>query len=412
MNIAWFSPLPPARTGIAGYSMDVLPLLERAGLSIDRYDAAAAHDFVWKHKRRPYDLAVYQLGNARWHDYMWGYLFRYPGLVVLHDPGVHHARAAMLLAERRVDDYRREFAYNHPAAAPAAAEHAVEGLTGSAFYRWPMTRAVIETARLVAVHTEFVARDLRAQYPSARIERINLGTAERTPAPGARDAIRARYGIPADSVVFMAFGLATAEKRIPSMVAALAALVSRGANAHALVVGDNTVRDLGEMIAAHGLRGRVHVTGYVDDDRIADYLSAADVSVSLRWPSTGETSASWVESLSAGKPAIVTSLPHTVDIPSSVAFSIDLLEEDAALVEAMSRLAADAALRERMGRAARDYWRLHHDVRLTAEDYTRVITQAAAIPAPEPEGLPAHLTNDYSSLAESIASEFGIRYSR
>ena len=40
---------------------------------------ASAHDFVWSHRRAPYDLTVFQLGNAACHDYMWGYLFRYPG---------------------------------------------------------------------------------------------------------------------------------------------------------------------------------------------------------------------------------------------------------------------------------------------------------------------------------------------
>ena len=64
----------------------------------------------------PYDLVVYQLGNAACHDYMWGYLFRYPGLVVLHDAQVHQARAQSLLGgwTPRRDDYRHEFAANHP----------------------------------------------------------------------------------------------------------------------------------------------------------------------------------------------------------------------------------------------------------------------------------------------------------
>ena len=55
----------------------------------------------------PYDLVVYQLGNAACHDYMWGYLFRYPGLVVLHDAQVHQARAQSLLGgwTPRRDDY-------------------------------------------------------------------------------------------------------------------------------------------------------------------------------------------------------------------------------------------------------------------------------------------------------------------
>jgi hypothetical protein len=40
-----------------------------------------------------YDLCVYQTGNSRTHEFIWPYLFRWPGLVVLHDARLHHARA-------------------------------------------------------------------------------------------------------------------------------------------------------------------------------------------------------------------------------------------------------------------------------------------------------------------------------
>src|ERR1051326_2093289 len=122
MRVAWFSPLPPARTGIARYSADVLPLLDAPGLAIDRYEGRHAQDFVWRHRQNAYDLTVYQLGNSSWHDFMWGYLFNYPGLVVLHDTQLHHARAAQLLRAHRVDEYQREFTYDHPDAPPAAAD--------------------------------------------------------------------------------------------------------------------------------------------------------------------------------------------------------------------------------------------------------------------------------------------------
>ena len=123
MRVAWFSPLPPVRSGIAAYSAELLPLLgggfevdvfvDRRVSRVDRrasptatceaQDATAfdAHDFVWMHQRRPYDLIVYQLGNAPCHDYMWAYLVRYPGLVVLHDACLHHARARHLLEQQR-----------------------------------------------------------------------------------------------------------------------------------------------------------------------------------------------------------------------------------------------------------------------------------------------------------------------
>ena len=106
-----------SRSGIAAYSAEILPVLQQS-FEMDWYGEADAHDFVWKHQRQPYDLTVYHLGNARCHDYMWAYLVRYPGLLVLHDARLHHARARHLLAEKRADDYRREFQFDHPDAPP------------------------------------------------------------------------------------------------------------------------------------------------------------------------------------------------------------------------------------------------------------------------------------------------------
>jgi glycosyltransferase involved in cell wall biosynthesis len=425
MRVAWFSPLPPAATGVAGYSADVLPLLGSAGLDIDRYEAINAHDFVWRRRLTPYDLVVYQLGNSQWHDYMWAYLFQYPGMIVLHDPRLHHARAAQLLRARRVDDYRREFAYNHPQTSGAAAEYAIEGLRSTAFYYWPMIRTVVESARLVAVHNEFVAAELRDAYPSARIERIHLGVPAIAAAPEAPARIRRRHDIPPDSVVFAAFGLVTAEKRIEPILRAFSALGTRshrGAAAHLLLVGANGLPTLGSLIDEYRIADRVHVTGYVPDDSIADYLAAADISLSLRWPTAEETSRTWAESLSASKPTIITALPHTADVPAldastwrptsrtqePVAVSVDLLDEDAALLAAMSRLADDPALRKRLATSGHDYWAREHQMTQMADDYVRLITTAPALPAPAMQNMPAHLTNDYSALAASIAGEIGV----
>jgi len=422
MRIAWFSPLPPAKTGIAGYSASILSRLDGSGLDIDRYEQTNAHDFVWRHRRSPYDLVVYQMGNSAWHDYMWAYLFHYPGLVVLHDARLHHARARHLLLTRRRDDYRAEFAYNHPHANPAAAEYVPEGLRGAGFYLWPMVRAVVATARMVAVHNEFVAQELRDAHPAARVERIHLGVSEVTQSASSGNRIRSRYGIPSGSVVFLAFGLVTAEKRVEPMLRAFKALASGPADPHLLLVGASEFFQIDALLAELQLTDRVHMAGYVADDLVPDYLAAADVVVSLRWPTAQETSASWVQSLAAAKPTIVTSLPHTATVPTldastwrstrqslePVAVSVDLLDEDAALLAAMSRLAEDGPLRDRLGRAAQEYWKMEHHVDRMVDDYRRVIATAASSPTPRVAGLPAHLTNDYGALAASIANEIGV----
>ncbi len=117
-RLAWFSPMPPARTGVAACSADFVSPL-RAHHDIDVFvdeplvqraaGAVSAHEFLWRHRQAPYDATIYQVGNSSSHDYLWPYLFRFPGIAVLHDVRLHHARAASLLRRGCVDHYRQEF---------------------------------------------------------------------------------------------------------------------------------------------------------------------------------------------------------------------------------------------------------------------------------------------------------------
>ena len=192
MRLAWFSPVPPVRSGIAACSADVVgelgsrhaidiyvhandpresvPTLE----SMESVRVHSAHDFVWRHRAEPYDLTVYQVGNSSHHDYLWPYLFRYPGLTVLHDVRVHHARAAALLRTNRPHDFRAEFAANHPDVSADLAELAIAGFDNHLYYSWPMCRLILEASRLTAVHSAPMAAELREQLPHATITTIRL----------------------------------------------------------------------------------------------------------------------------------------------------------------------------------------------------------------------------------------------
>jgi len=446
MRVAWFSPLPPDTSGIAAYSADVLEILDNPnhGYSIDRFvdrpmgsagpgsepahrSIFNAHDFVWKQQRAPYDLIVYQLGNARWHDYMWAYMLAYPGLVVLHDIRVHHARARSLLKQGRPDDYRREFRYDHPDAPPGVEEYAVEGLSGSIYYFWSMLPAVLRTARLVVVHNARVAADLREETPGLRVDTIRMGVpaslTREALTSDSREAVRRGLHIGDAATVFVAFGHVTLEKRIEPILQALAALVATGADAHLVLVGQATgLPSLPALIDRQGLARRVHVTGYVEDERVAAYLAAADACLCLRWPTAGETSASWLRGLAAARPTVVTRLAHLADVPTldattwrpshasqaPVAISVDLLDEEAGLFRAMSALVSDGELRSALSRAGHELWSREHSIELMAEDYGRVMRDAATLPAPRVEGLPSHFTADYSWLLRRISEEAGV----
>ncbi|HEX7140471.1 MAG TPA: glycosyltransferase family 4 protein [Vicinamibacterales bacterium] len=409
MRIAWFSPLPPDRSGVADYNAELLAQLVGT-FEIDRYPERAAHDFVWRSQRRPYDLVVYHLGNAACHDYMWAYLVRYPGLVVLHDARLHHARARGLLDRKRIAEYREEFHYDHPAADPAVTQFAIEGLGGPLYYLWPMVKIVTETARIVAVHSPWVAADLRAAHPSARVETIRMGVPSLPASRGGRTEIRRRLALPDHAVVFAAFGKITAEKRVPAILTAMEALVREGRPVFAMLVGDaEGYPTLAREIAARGLDDRVRVTGHVADGAIGDHLAAADVCLCLRWPTALETSASWLRCLAAGRATVISDLAHLADIPIRVSARVDPAEEPSALLDVMRHLVDDAAWRESLAANGHAYWRESHTLGTMTSDYERLLPVAASRRASSPADLPAHFLADYSGSAMEVIRHVGVR---
>ena len=443
MHLACFTPLPPERSGIARYAEELLPALARrhaidvytselhpeAGL--DGVDTFGAHDFVSKHVQRPYDLVVYELGNATCHDYMWAYLARYPGLVVLHDAQLHQSRARALIARGRAHRFRAEFAFDHPDAPPDARELGAEGLLGGLVYLWPMLRLPVESARLVAVHNAWLADRLRRDYPDAAVESIRMGVGDplagATGTGEARARGRERLGLAPGDVAFGAFGGLTPEKRVPQILRALAGIRDAVPAARLVLVGAEASHyDVRQNVAESGIADRVTLTGYVDDAALDDCLAAVDACVCLRWPSNHETSASWLRCLAAGKPTLVTDLPHLADVPAllnprnstparlgsgtdadaaPITIAIDILDEDRLLADTLRRLGSDAHLRRRLGERARAWWRAHHRIDLMAEDYERVIGLAATRATPP---LPGELLPDGFERTRTLLAPFDI----
>ena len=447
MRIAWFSPLPPNRSGIAAYSAELLPRL--AAHEIEAFiddsggqDAPAriapvegatirgAHDFPWRHARQPYDAVVYHVGNDASHDYLWPYMVRYPGLVVLHDGQLHQARAQALIRQNREADFRAEFTYCHPEASPLLADLVVAGLGSTLCYFWPMISVPMQAARLVAVHNRWLARELAADFPGCVIEHVRHGFPDITTDARTSPAdVRRRHGIPSDAVVFGSFGRVTPEKSLAGVVQALAQVAPALPSIRLLVVGDTPAYfDLMAEARRWGLADRVAVTGYVEDGALPEYLSAVDVCLNLRWPTGRETSGAWIRCLAAGKPTVVTDLAHTADVPSldlrsmkvactdpsetePVCVHVDLIDEVNTLRLALRRLTEDAELRTRLGSAARRYWSRYATMELMALDYERALARAACLPdPPRPAGWPAHLRADGTSTARALAAHVGVPF--
>jgi len=133
-----------------------------------------------------------------------------------------------------------------------------------------------------------------------------------------------------------------------------------------------------------GVAERVHVTGFVPFADFEAAIAASDLCLNLRYPTAGETSASLLRVLAAGRPAIVSDFAQFAELPGEIAPRVPLGDEEPAALAALLReLLADRPRLAAMGRAAREHVRLRHDPARAAAAVVAACEELAAL---EPAG--------------------------
>jgi glycosyltransferase involved in cell wall biosynthesis len=374
-RLAFFGPLPPTPSGISDYDEELLELL-REHFDIDVYvdgtpmQPGAFHysRFTINHRKRAYDLPVYQMGNSMLHEYMYGFLFHYPGALVLHDYCLHFSRAKMLLTGENEDEYLQEVTCVHPDT-PALGRTVWRGMAGNLLlYYFPLAGLAVRSSLATGAHTSYVVERLsEAGHAAIKIPMsVRIRPAAPVPPP--------EYP---GKLVVASFGLVTREKRLSPVLAALAELRCFYPHLKYLVVGEiaahyNFLREVEDA----GLSGVVEVTGRVDSGRFHSLLQRADIVVNLRYPSAGEMSATLLRALAYGKPVLMSRLLQWQEIPEDAVMKIRPDRELEDVFEALWRLIENPFLRIALGNRARAWVAASHRPEQTLNAYLRLIDAA------------------------------------
>ena len=366
------SPLPPVRSGIADYTLDLLPeLAARADVRLVRLPGQPVAPEV-EARWRPVPaeeagadgrLPLYQMGNNHHHAGVLALALARPGVLTLHDLVLHHLLLDQTLGSGEYEPYEERLAADHGWIGRATARGKRWGAYGEApTFALPAQRTLLRRQRGVLVHSAWAAAVVREDDPELRVRQVPMGIPLPPPADRAAGwAVRRRFGVADDAPVAGSFGFQTPIKRTEAAIAALAAPGLE--RLHLLVVGEVAWQvDLMGAARAAGVADRVHVTGFVEYAEFAAAIAATDLCLNLRYPTAGETSASLLRVLAAGRPAVVSDYAQFVDLPDEVAVHVPLGAGEAeALAARLRELLADPARLAAMGEAAREHVRCEHD---------------------------------------------------
>jgi glycosyltransferase involved in cell wall biosynthesis len=372
VRVAYYSPQPPERSGIADYSALLLPALaERIGVDVVRRGS--------RRPRRGADISLYHIGNdPDAHGWIVEALRRRPGVVVLHDFVLHHLVAGMTLGRGDgggyLDAMQREAGAVGRMLAHGVIDELLPPLWEDRAADYPLAGEVLAPANGLIVHSDYVERLVRDSGYRGPVWRI--------PHPAwSAPAEIASAGLPEGRTIIGCYGHLNPAKRLPQLLEAFALLRSRVPEALLLLVGSlSQGLELDPVYDRLGLRGGEDVIRleYVDEPRLWALLSACEVCVNLRYPTMGETSGIVVRALSLGRPLVVSDVGWFAELPDEAAVKVPVGEgEVAAIADALEVLVRDYELRARMTAAARSLAHGEHRVDRVAEAYVAALEEAA-----------------------------------
>jgi glycosyltransferase involved in cell wall biosynthesis/SAM-dependent methyltransferase len=372
LRIAFFSPMPPSKSGIADYSEALVQELSKR---------AEVEVFCSAEKRLDparFDACLYHVGNNPHHDFVYETALRHPGFVVMHEANLHHLIAHLTIRRDNWDAYVAECEYD---GGPVALEfaHRVRRLeTGPDYEGVPMTRRLLNASKAVIVHSDFVARLTREQGFSGPIATIPHGAW----LPGETNplAVRHELGLDESTPLIGAFGHIKPYKRISESLRAFRRLVKLEPRARMILVGEpHPGFPVDQLIRTLGLREHVRLIGFARIENFVAYMGACDIILNLRYPTVGETSGSLQRALGLGKAVIVSDVGSFSELSDEICLKVPpgAGEEDL-IFEYLNVLVAKPELARAMGARARDWVAKECDWSVVAERYVEFMRDPTA----------------------------------
>jgi glycosyltransferase involved in cell wall biosynthesis len=378
-RLAYISPLPPEKSGIADYSAELVPELARfydVELIVDQASVSdprltnkyPLHQLDWfeRHAHR-FDRVLYHFGNSDMHKHMFELIRRHPGIVVLHDFFLSNA----------LDTIERDGYLPQGYLSNLYDSHGYSGLLqyhqigrNPSIWKYPLNKAVLDHASGVIVHSEF-SRQLAIDWygPAAangwRTVPLLRGKPPSSGGTDARAAARARLKLKDDEFLVCSFGMLGVTKLNEQLLDAfLASPLAANRRCKLVFVGQNVPGRYGatltDKIARSVAARRIAITGFTSPDAYAGYLAACDAAVQLRSSTRGESSAAVLDCLLWGVPTIVNAHGSSAAIRPDVLLKLPDQFTTAELSAALVQLHGDSTLRAGLSQRAQALMEAEH----------------------------------------------------
>ena len=327
-RIAFVTPFPPDRSGVADYSRETVRALARQ-VEVDVYTdqpdplpTSEVRRFYpisaapWL--RPDYDAVVAVIGNSHFHTKIFHWHCRYGGACIVHDN-----RLIDLLAFWKGMDHVGQLA-SRGLDRPVAEAEISSWISDPAKLPLMFFDELLPKADPLIVHSQGIRANLK-RLTGHQADYLPFCVYRQIPGKGDVDSgSRAVLGIDDDRLVIATFGSVVENKRPDVCIAAVGHLRQKGIDAHLYFVGScdqNQRNRLSAQAAQVAAEDAVHFSGdWADEDAYQSFLTAADIGIQLRGHFFGGLSGALLDCIAAGLPTVANrDLAEAVETPDFVA---------------------------------------------------------------------------------------------
>jgi glycosyltransferase involved in cell wall biosynthesis len=386
-KMAYISPLPPERTGIAVYGAELLPELSRyyeIEVVVDQKEASdpwvranfpiRRPDWFDQHASR-FERVVYHVGNSPFHSYQFDLLEKHSGIVALHD----FFLSGVINDMDRFGDKPGWLVESLLESHGYGALMVLRQDPDTAISTFPASKPILDEAAGVIVHSHTVKRWAEDYYGKNYVTNWRVVPHLRR-LPHLISRRSARDELELDDSVFLvcSFGLLGPTKNNHSVLEAwLASPLSTDQRCRLVFVGENHPGEYGSQLTKRikesGLTDRITITGWASPKLFRNYLAAADMAIQLRTLSKGETSGTMLDCLAYGLPLVINSHGPAAEFPEGVVTKLPDQFCVADLTSVITSLWQSEADRESFSRSAVSFIGTRHAPAKVGELYKDAI---------------------------------------
>jgi glycosyltransferase involved in cell wall biosynthesis len=369
MTVGFYSPLPPAPTGVADYSSTLLPLLRSCGT----VEIAPENC----------DVALYHVGNNALHRDIYLRALAHPGVVVLHDAVLQHLLLGMLDRNQYVEEFVYNYGENDGDRARELGRQLWEQRARSGadfrYFAHPMLKRLAAASRAIIVHNPAAARLVRehVREPAAQtpvVEIPHLFERPALPSPEETRRFRESLGITPETLLIGTFGHQRETKRLSVLLRAFQSALRAHADVRLLVSGEFVSGTFENAITPLFEHPGVIRTRYLPEPELWRYAAATDLCINLRYPSAAETSGIAVRMMGIGKPVVFTASEALDRIPANACLRLDVgPDEEQMLAGYITWLAANRQAALEIGRRAAAHIAQCHAPEKVAREFWNVL---------------------------------------